>query len=78
MFIEKELLKKVQEITLTDYKEYDTKEGEMVLVDLMGVKAIIEDLICEYHSLEEKKEDMEDYYQSHYQYVPEEIPDCER
>ena len=78
MFIEKELLKKVQEITLTDYEEYKTKDDKMVLVDLMGVKAIIEDLICEYHCLEEEKEDMEDYYREHYQYVPEEIPDCER
>lgn len=72
MFIEKELLKKVQEITFTDYEEYQTKEGKMVLVDLMGVKSIIEDLIRHYHILEEQKEDMEEYYKAHYKYVVDE------
>lgn len=80
MLIEKELLKKVEEITFTDYEPYKTKDENIVLIDLMGVKAIIEDLINNYHILEEEKEDMKDYYETHYQYVaePEPIPDCER
>ena len=75
MKIEKGLLKKIEDITLTDYEATDTKNENEAFVDVEGIICMLEDLLLEIGRLEEQIEDMHEYYQEHYRYVPEKIDD---
>ena len=75
MIIEKALLDKVAEKTLTDYHPYNTKREGKVLIDTEGIICIIEDLIAEIDGLEEQIDEMRDYYHEHYRFVPTEEPE---
>lgn len=75
MLIETELLNRVEEITMTDYEPYNTKHEDVKLVVSEKVLAMIEDLICEVESLQEKLEDTQNYYENNYKFVPEPDPD---
>ena len=55
--IDEEIIKKVEEITITDY------EARGNLVPAENIESMIEDLLAEIDSLNEKIEDMEDSYE---------------
>lgn len=76
MIIDKALLDKVVEKTTTDYEPYNTKREGKVLIDTEGVICIIEDLLYEIDRLEERYEDMREFFHEHYVYRPEPEPEC--
>lgn len=78
MLMETKLISQVEEKTGTDYEPYNTKNEDTKLVLNENVLAMIEDLLLEIDRLEEEIEDMREYYEAHYRYVREDIPDCER
>ena len=52
-------IKEVQKITLTDYE----LKGNFIPVE--NYMSIIQDLLCEYHKLEEQVEDLKEYKNQH-------------
>lgn len=66
-----EILKKGMQITLLNYDIdlYD-KENIKGYVDCESLLSMIEDLIVEYHRLEEKLEEQEEYCREHHQNKP--------
>lgn len=58
MRINKELIEKIEKITMVDY---ETTENELTgcLIPVENIEAVIEDLLLEYNALKEKLEDAE-------------------
>ena len=69
MIINKELYEKVKEITCTNYEPYMTKNEDKFYIDNEGAICMIEDLLYELDSQQERFEDMEEYFKTNYQYV---------
>lgn len=78
MLMDADLIKRVEEITLTDYEPYNTKNENTKLVINDNVIGMIEDLLLEIDRLDEQIENMREFYEEHYQYVPEPDPDVRR
>ena len=78
MLMDADLIKRVEEITLTDYEPYNTKNENTKLVINDNVIGMIEDLLLEIDRLDEQIENMREFYEEHYQDVPEPDPDVRR
>lgn len=64
IFSEIELIKKIENITLSDYEI----KGDYIEID--NLMTIIEDLFFEYESLKEKFEDLENDIKDNYRKIP--------
>lgn len=70
MKIETNLLLKVEEKTMTEYKRYKLGNDELSLIDGNEIESMLEDLLTEIGRLEEKIEDMEQDIQDNYTRIP--------
>lgn len=78
MLIDKELLKRISEVTIGDYEPYSTKNKNEKYIEPDNVICMLEDLLMEIDRLDEQIEDIREFYQEHYVYVPEPEPDISR
>jgi hypothetical protein len=58
MRIDKELIEKIEKITMVDYEVVNNETGCLIPVE--NIEAVIEDLLLEYNALKEKLEDAEE------------------
>ena len=58
MRIDKELIEKIEKITMVDYETTENAAGCLIPVE--NIEAVIEDLLLEYNALKEKLEDAEE------------------
>lgn len=76
MIINTDLYNKISEKTMTKYSSYNISsfEENEVYVSEASVTCMLEDLLCEIHTLEEKIEDREQDIQDNYRRLnPEEL-----
>lgn len=70
MKIETNLLLKVEEKTMTEYKHYRLGNDELSLIDGNEIESMLEDLLTEIGRLEEEIEDMKQDIQDNYTRIP--------
>lgn len=70
MKIETNLLLKVEEKTMTEYKRYKLGNDELSLIDGNEIESMLEDLLTEIGRLEEEIEDMKQDIQDNYTRIP--------
>jgi uncharacterized small protein (DUF1192 family) len=70
MKIETELLKNIEEKTMTEYKRYRLGNDELSLIDGNEIESMLEDLLAEIGRLEEEIEDMKQDIQDNYTRIP--------
>ena len=70
MYIDKDLLEKVKDITGYSYYEKPSSESELVWVREINILGMIEDLVEDYNHLEEQYKDFEENVAENYQQIP--------